>query len=83
MIKDAYKETLKMLKVIGQVVIVFSVIALVVVTITASTLWLVETYFCSNLFCTGVGIIVDFILSIFVFNLITAYLDKRWSNCQK
>lgn len=77
MIKDAYKETVKMLKVIGQVVIVFSVIALVVVTITASTLWLVETYFCGNLFCAGVGIIIDFILSIFIFNLIISYLVKK------
>jgi len=77
MIKDAYKETLKMLKVLGQVVIVFSVIALVVATITMSTLWLVETYFSGNLFCAVVGTIIDFVLSIFVLNLIIVYLDKK------
>ena len=77
MIKDAYKETLKMLKVIGQLVIVFSVIALVVATITTSTLWLVETYFSGNLFCAVVGTIIDFVLSIFILNLIIAYLDKK------
>ena len=77
MIKDAYKETLKMLKVVGQVILVFSVIALVVSTLTMSTLWLVETYFSGNLFCVVVGIIVDFVLSIFILNLIFAYLDKR------
>jgi len=77
MIKDAYKETLKMLKVIGQVVIVFSVIALIVATLTMSILWLVETYFSGNLFCAVVGIIIDFVLSIFILNLIIAYLDKR------
>lgn len=77
MIKDAYKETVKMLKVIGQVVIVFSVIALVVVTLTMSTLWLVETYFSGNLFCAVVGTIMDFVLSIFILNLIFAYLDKK------
>ena len=77
MIKQAYEETLKMLKVIGQVVIVFSVIALVVVPLTVSILWLVKIYFSGNLFCAIVGIIIDFVLSIFVFNLIIAYLDKR------
>ena len=77
MIKDAYKETLKMLKVIGQVVLVFSVIALVVSTLTMSTLWLVETYFSGNLFCAVIGIIVDFVLSIFILNLIFAYLDRK------
>ena len=77
MIKDAYKETLKMLKVIGQVILVFSVIALVVSTLTMSTLWLVETYFSGNLFCAVVGTIIDFILSIFVLNLIIAYLDRK------
>ena len=77
MIKDAYKETLKMLKVIGQVVIVFLVIALVVATITTSTLWLVETYFSGNLFCAVVGTIIDFVLSIFVLNLIIVYLDRK------
>ena len=77
MIKDAYKETVKMLKVIGQAVIVFSVIALVVVPLTMSILWLVKIYFSGNLFCAIVGIIIDFVLSIFIFNLIIAYLDKR------
>lgn len=76
MIKDAYKETLKMLKVIGQVILVFSVIALPVSTLTMSTLWLVKTYFSGNLFCAVVGIIIDFVLSIFILNLIIAYLDK-------
>ena len=77
MIKDAYKETVKVLKVIGQVVIVFSVIALVVATITTPTLWLVETYFSGNLFCAVVGTIIDFVLSIFILNLIIVYLDKK------
>jgi len=76
MIKDAYKETLKMLKVIGQVILVFSVIALPVSTLTMSTLWLVKTYFSGNLFCAVVGIIIDFVLSIFILNLIIAYFDK-------
>lgn len=77
MIKDAYKETLKMLKVIGQVILVFSVIALPVSTLTMSTLWLVKTYFSGNLFCVVVGIVIDFVLSIFILNLIIAYLDKK------
>ena len=77
MIKDAYKEKVKMLKVIGQVVIVFSVIALIVSILTMSTLWLVETYFSGNLFCAVVGIIIDFVLSIFILNLIFAYLDRK------
>ena len=77
MIKDAYKETLKMLKVIGQVILVFSVIALPVSTLTMSTLWLVKTYFSGNLFCAVVGIIIDFVLSIFILNLIIAYFDRK------
>ena len=76
MTKDAYKETLKMLKVLGQVILVFSVIALPVSTLTMSTLWLVKTYFSGNLFCAVVGIIIDFVLSIFILNLIIAYFDK-------
>lgn len=77
MIKDAYKETLKMLKVVGQVIIVFLPIALVVSTLTMSTLWLVKTYFCGNLFCAVVGTIMDFVLSLFILNLILAYFDKK------
>ena len=77
MIKDAYKETLKILKVLGQVILVFSVIALIVSILTMSTLWLVKTYFSGNLFCAVVGIIIDFVLSIFILNLIIAYFDKK------
>lgn len=62
MIKDAYKETLKMLKVLGQIVIVLSVAALAVLIPTVPTYWLIETYF-NTLFCAIVGTIVDFVLS--------------------
>lgn len=76
MIRQAYLDTLEYfkgcLRIIFGILLVLFIIAIPVLP----TYWLVTTYL-NNLLCTLLGAVVDFVIVVFIFNLLFIWLDSK------
>ena len=76
MIKQAYLDTLAYFKGVLKVIFWILFVLLIVAIPSIPIFWLITTYF-NNLFCFIFGGIADFVLIIFIFNLLFIWVDSK------
>ena len=76
MIKQAYIDTINWFKPVLKVIFGILFVLLIVAIPSIPIFWLITTYF-NNLFCFILGGIADFVLIVFIFNLLFIWVDSK------